>query len=316
MNASLPPRALIDALHKTIVGQDGAVEGLVLGLIAGGHVLLEGPPGLAKTLACRALAAALDGEFKRIQFTPDLLPSDIVGTRIFDQHQSNFTTQLGPIFANVILADEINRAPAKVQAALLEAMQEQQVTIGPQTHPLPDPFVVMATMNPLDADGTYALPLAQMDRFLLKVVLDYPDRAQERLILDRFAVEDTTLVRGAGTLADVRAWRTAAHAIHLDEKIKGYIVDLVAATRDPKGHGLALEGLIDRGASPRASLALANLSRAKALIDGRTFVLPDDVRYVASMALRHRLAFNYRVITENVNPESVVAALIGAVRAP
>lgn len=316
MNAALPPRALIDALHKTIVGQNAAVEGLVLGLICGGHVLLEGPPGLAKTLACRALAAALDGEFKRIQFTPDLLPSDIVGTRIFDQHQSNFTTQLGPIFANVILADEINRAPAKVQAALLEAMQEQQVTIGLQTHRLPDPFVVMATMNPLDADGTYALPLAQMDRFLLKIVLDYPNRQEERLILDRFAVEDRELVRGAGSLADVRAWREAARAIHLDEKIKDYVVDLVAATRDPNSHGLAVGGLIDRGASPRATLALANLARAKALIDGRTFVLPDDVRYVAPMALRHRLAFNYRVITESVDPESVVVALIGAVKAP
>ena len=310
------PAHLVGALQETIVGQAGVVEALVLGLIANGHVLLEGPPGLAKTLACRALAAALDGEFKRVQFTPDLLPSDIVGTRIFDQQSGTFGTILGPIFANVVLADEINRAPAKVQSALLEAMQERQVTIGPQTHALPVPFIVLATMNPLDADGTYALPLAQMDRFLMKVNVGYPNREEERTILERFAMEDTPLARGAASLDDVLAWREEAHAIHLDAKLKNYIIDLVAMTRDPKSNGIAVDHLIDRGASPRATLAIAFLARAKALLDGRTFVLPDDVRAVAALALRHRIAFNYRVVTENVDPESVIRALIAAVAAP
>src|SRR5579884_2285122 len=221
------PAALIDALTHTIVGQPEVIESLVLALIAGGHVLLEGPPGLAKTLACRCLAAALKGDFKRVQFTPDLLPADIVGTRVFDQRETEFSTVLGPIFANVVLADEINRAPAKVQSALLEAMQERQVTIGPETHKLPDPFIVLATMNPLDADGTYALPFAQLDRFLLKVRVDLPSHDEERAILDRFAVEETLPVRGVATLDDVRRWREEAHAVHMDEKIKRYIVDLV-----------------------------------------------------------------------------------------
>jgi MoxR-like ATPase len=310
------PAALVAALQETIVGQHAVVEALVLGLIANGHVLLEGPPGLAKTLACRALAAALEGEFKRVQFTPDLLPSDIVGTRIFDQQAASFSTVLGPIFANVVLADEINRAPAKVQSALLEAMQERQVTIGPQTHPLPDPFIVMATMNPLDADGTYALPLAQMDRFLLKINVDYPSRSEEAAILERFAMTDTAFVRAAASLADVKAWREEAHAIHLDAKLKNYIIDLVTITRDPAAAGIAADHLIDRGASPRATLAIAFLARAKALMDGRAFALPDDVRAVAPLALRHRIAFNYRVVTERVDPESVIGALVAAVPAP
>ncbi|HEY8313021.1 MAG TPA: MoxR family ATPase [Candidatus Baltobacteraceae bacterium] len=310
MNPTRRPQHLLDALAHTIVGQPAVCEALVLGLIANGHVLFEGPPGLAKTLACRALAAALDGEFKRVQFTPDLLPSDIVGTRIFDQRESVFGTTLGPIFANVVLADEINRAPAKVQSALLEAMQERQVTIGPQTHPLPDPFIVLATMNPIDADGTYALPFAQMDRFLMKVNVGYPTREEEAAILDRFALSETALVRGAATLDDVRSWRDEARAVHLDERIKRYVVDLVAATRE------ARDEPIDRGASPRASLALAFLARAKALIDGRSFVVPDDVRSVAPPVLRHRIAFNYRIVTERADPEAIVQRLIGSVKAP
>jgi MoxR-like ATPase len=306
---AVQPRVLADALSKTIIGQREVVESLVLALIADGHVLLEGPPGLAKTLACRALAAALSGEFKRIQFTPDLLPADIVGTRIFDQREAAFTTVLGPIFANVVLADEINRAPAKVQSALLEAMQERQVTIGPQTHALPDPFIVMATMNPLDADGTYALPLAQLDRFLLKVRVDFPSHEEERAILDRFAVEDTQPVTNAATLDDVREWRKAAHAIHLDEKIKHYIVDLVTATRKEQQY-------IEHGASPRATLALAFVSRAKALLAGRDFVIPDDVRSVAALALRHRVSFSHRLLIERMRAEDVLASVIGAVPAP
>ncbi|MDQ6933520.1 MAG: MoxR family ATPase [Candidatus Eremiobacteraeota bacterium] len=313
---SVQPQALFDALRKTIVGQHSVVEALVLALISGGHILLEGPPGLAKTLACRALAAALDGEFKRIQFTPDLLPSDVIGTRIFNQHESGFSTALGPIFANVVLADEINRAPAKVQSALLEAMQERQVTIGPHTHTLPDPFIVMATMNPLDADGTYALPLAQMDRFLLKVNVGYPSREEERTILERFAIDKTLLARAAASLDDVRSWRQAAHDVHLAPALKEYIVDLVAITRDPRRLPDDMSEFIDRGASPRATLAIAFLARAKALLDGRDFVMPDDVRTVAPLALRHRITFNYRLVSENIDPESLVTALVGAVPAP
>ncbi len=318
------PKDLIDALSETIVGQHDVIESLLLALLSNGHVLLEGPPGLAKTLACRSLAAALDGEFKRIQFTPDLLPSDIVGTRVFDQRETNFATVLGPIFANVVLADEINRAPAKVQSALLEAMQERQVTIGPQTHPLPDPFVVMATMNPLDSEGTYALPVAQMDRFLMKVNVGYPTRDQELSILDRFAVADTQPRRAVATLDDVRAWRERAHAVHIDEKLKRYIVELVAVTREAdrvdvqtqRGATLHANELIDYGASPRATLALAYLSRARAFLDGRDFALPDDVRAVAPHALRHRIGFNYRVTTEGVSIDRVIEALVAAIPAP
>jgi MoxR-like ATPase len=318
------PKDLIDALSETIVGQHDVIEALLLALLSNGHVLLEGPPGLAKTLACRSLAAALDGEFKRIQFTPDLLPSDIVGTRVFDQRETNFATVLGPIFANVVLADEINRAPAKVQSALLEAMQERQVTIGPQTHPLPDPFVVMATMNPLDSEGTYALPVAQMDRFLMKVNVGYPTRDQELAILDRFAVSDTQPRRAVATLDDVRAWRQRAHAVHIDEKLKRYIVELVAITREAdrvnvqssRGAVLHVNELVDYGASPRATLALAYLSRARAFLDGRDFALPDDVRAVAPHALRHRIGFNYRVTTEGVSVDRVIEALVAAIPAP
>jgi MoxR-like ATPase len=318
------PADLRAALSQTIVGQSGVIEALLLALLSNGHVLLEGPPGLAKTLACRCLAAALDGEFKRIQFTPDLLPSDIVGTRIFDQRESAFATVVGPIFANVVLADEINRAPAKVQSALLEAMQERQVTIGPESHAVPDPFVVMATMNPLDSEGTYALPVAQMDRFLMKVNVGYPARDEELEILQRFAVADTQPQHAVATLDDVRAWRAQAHAVHLDEKLKGYIVDLVAVTREgervtvatPAGTSLRLNELIDYGASPRATLALAYLARARALLAGRDFALPDDVRAVAPHALRHRIGFNYRLVTEGVSADRAIDALIAVIPAP
>ena len=324
MIAARQPADLRAALAATIVGQQGVIEALLLALLSNGHVLLEGPPGLAKTLACRSLAAALEGDFKRIQFTPDLLPSDIVGTRVFDQRESAFATVLGPIFANVVLADEINRAPAKVQSALLEAMQERQVTIGPQTYPLPDPFVVMATMNPLDSEGTYALPIAQMDRFLMKVNVGYPSREEELRILDRFAIADTQPLRAVATLDDVRAWRQQAHEIHIDEKLKRYIVDLVAISRQADNvtvrseHGTALRvaELIDYGASPRATLALAYLARARALLEGRDFALPDDVRAVAAHALRHRIGFNYRLTTEGVSLDSAIAALIAAIPAP
>ena len=303
------PSALIDALAQTIVGQRDVLEALVYALIADGHILLEGPPGLAKTLACRALASAVTGSFKRVQFTPDLLPSDIVGTRIFDQRSGDFATALGPIFANIVLADEINRAPAKVQSALLEGMQERQVTIGPQTHRLPDPFVVMATMNPIDAEGTYALPLAQMDRFLMKVLVGYPTPDEELSILDRFGGEPRDLATGVATLADVVAWRHAARAVHLEPKIARYIVALVDATRAPHQY-------VERGASPRATLALAGLARARAFVDGRDYVAPDDVKALAPAVFRHRLAFGYRTVTDNVDPETIVGDIVAGVGAP
>jgi len=324
MIVSRVPGDLRLALGRTIVGQEGVIEALLLALLANGHVLLEGPPGLAKTLACRCLAAALEGDFKRIQFTPDLLPSDIVGTRIFDQRESAFSTVLGPIFANVVLADEINRAPAKVQSALLEAMQERQVTIGPQSHPLPDPFVVMATMNPLDSEGTYALPIAQMDRFLMKVNVGYPSPDEELQILDRFAIADTKPMRAVATLDDVRTWRAQASNVHLDEKLKRYIVELVAATRHaaqvsvnaPSGATLRVSELIDYGASPRATLAIAFLARGRALLAGRDFALPDDVRAVAPHALRHRIGFNYRLAAEDIHPDRAIDAIVAFVPAP
>lgn len=303
------PSDLIEALHHTIVGQRAVVEALLLGLLSSGHVLLDGPPGLAKTLACRALASALDGEFRRVQFTPDLLPSDIVGTRVFDQRESAFTTVLGPIFANVVLADEINRAPAKVQSALLEAMQERQVTIGQQSYPLPDPFIVMATMNPFDTDGTYQLPFAQMDRFLIRVALDYPSRSDELAILERFAVADTQLLRSVASMSDVLAWRAQAHAVHLDEKLKLYIVELVTATRQA-------HEFIEHGASPRATLAIAHLARARALLAGRDYALPDDARAVAPLALRHRIEFSYRLASDGRSPDGVLDSLIAGIPAP
>ncbi len=303
------PRDVIAALHETIVGQYAVVEALLLGLIGGGHILLEGPPGLAKTLACRALAASLEGEFRRVQFTPDLLPSDIVGTRVFDQREMRFTTILGPIFANVVLADEINRAPAKVQSALLEAMQEQQVTIGPQSFPLPDPFIVMATMNPFDTDGTYQLPLAQMDRFLLRVAVAYPDRKEELTILERFAVAQTELVRAVASMPDVLTWRAQAHAVHLEERLKRYIVELVAVTREPHDY-------IEHGASPRATLAIANLARARALLAEREYAIPDDVRAVAPLALRHRIDFSYRIAAEGGSADGILESLIASVPTP
>ena len=306
--ADVRPRDVAAAIAQTIVGQTGVVEALVLALIAGGHVLLEGAPGVAKTLACRALAAAIGGNFKRIQFTPDLLPSDIVGTRIFDQRSSEFVTVRGPIFANIVLADEINRAPAKVQSALLEGMQERRATIGLEAHEFPAPFAVLATMNPLDGDGTYALPLAQLDRFLAKVVVDYPSLTEEREIVNRYGTHDVDLRTDVASLADVTAWQRGARDVFLDDRVRDYIVDLVRATRGAR--------YVDHGASPRAALALASLGRARAYLDDRRFVTPDDVRDLAPSVLRHRLAFDYRLVADDVSAETVLHDVIAAVPAP
>jgi MoxR-like ATPase len=306
--AHVRPRDVTAAIAQTIVGQSAAVDALVLALIAGGHILLEGSPGVAKTLACRALAAAIGGSFKRIQFTPDLLPSDIVGTRIFDQRSGEFVTVRGPVFANIVLADEINRAPAKVQSALLEGMQERRATIGLETHAFPAPFAVLATMNPLDGDGTYALPLAQLDRFLAKIVIGYPSLADEREIVDRYGAHDVELRGEIASLDDVSAWQRGARAVFLDARVRDYIVDLVRATRDAR--------YIEHGASPRAALALAALSRARAYLDDRRFVTPDDVRDLAPAVLLHRLAFDYRLAAENISASAVLRDVIASVAAP
>jgi MoxR-like ATPase len=302
------PRDVLDALHATIVGQEEVVEALVLALIAGGHVLLEGAPGVAKTLACRALAAAVAGTFRRVQFTPDLLPSDIVGTRVFDQKTGEFATVLGPLFANVVLADEINRAPAKVQSALLEGMQERRATIGPQTHDLPAPFVVLATMNPFDSDGTYPLPLAQLDRFLAKVVVPYPSRDEERTIVDRFGGGEPPLRANVASLADVSRWQREAHDVFVDAKVRDYAVDLVRATRGAE--------LVAHGASPRAALALVQLARARAYLESRGFATPDDVRDLAPAVLRHRISYDDRIAIAGGDPEDVVRRIVASVAAP
>lgn len=303
------PKVLLDALETTIVGQRAVLEALVLALIADGHLLLEGPPGLAKTLACRALARAVGGSFKRVQFTPDLLPSDIVGTRVFDQKAGDFATSLGPIFANIVLADEINRAPAKVQSALLEAMQERQVTIGLQTHALPDPFVVLATMNPLEHEGTYALPLAQNDRFLMKVLVGYPTPEEEAGIVRRFGGEPPEFPSNVVSIEDVASWRHAARAIYVEPRAIEYAVRLVGATRAAHAH-------IEGGASPRATLALVAIARARALLEGRDYVLPDDIRDSALAAMRHRMQPTYQAIKENIGPDAIINEVIAAIAPP
>lgn len=307
------PDALRAAVEQTIVGQRAVVDGMLICLIANGHALLEGPPGVAKTLAARSLAHAIGGTFRRIQFTPDLLPSDIVGTRVFDQRTGEFATVRGPIFANIVLADEINRSPAKVQSALLEGMQERQATIGPQTFSFPNPFIVLATMNPLDDDGTYALPLAQRDRFALNLFVDYPSREEELAIVERFGSADVALVQDAVSLDDVRAWRAEAEAVHLEPRLRAYIVDMIRATREPDG---ARGRYVERGASPRAALMLAHLSKARAVLEGRTYVVPDDVRILAVAALRHRVGFTYRVASERVDVEELLNSFITQVPTP
>ncbi len=305
---SASPHDVRAAIARTIVGQPEVIDALVLALLADGHVLLEGMPGVAKTLACRALAAAVGGAFKRVQFTPDLLPSDIVGTRIYDQHSGEFRTVPGPLFANIVLADEINRAPAKVQSALLEGMQERRATIGPDTLVFPRPFAVLATMNPFDADGTYALPLAQLDRFLLNVRVGYPSRDDERAIVARFAAADAAPVAGVATLDDVTRWQHDVRGIHLDDRVRDYAVDVTRATRGAR--------YVASGASPRAALALSILARARAYLDGRTFAVPDDVRELAPSVLRHRIAFDHRLDLDGGDPEAVLAEIIASVPAP
>ena len=297
-----------DAINTVIEGKPETVRLALTVLLAEGHVLIEDVPGVGKTLMAKALARSIDCSVRRVQFTPDLLPSDIVGTRIFDQRSSEFVTVRGPLFANVVLADEINRAPAKVQSALLEGMQERRATIGPDTLPLPRPFAVLATMNPYDADGTYALPLAQLDRFLLNVRVGYPSREEERTIVDRFSATAAEPERDVATLADVERWQAGVRAVHLNERVRDYAVDLVRATRGAK--------YVASGASPRAALALTILARARAYLDGRSFAVPDDVRELAPGVLRHRVAFDYRLAIDGGDGDTVLAEIVAGVPAP
>ena len=300
-----------------VIGQQGLVQSLIIGLLGNGHVLLEGVPGLAKTLTVRTLASCIHAAFARIQFTPDLLPADLVGTLIYNPREGVFTTRKGPIFANLILADEINRAPAKVQSALLEAMQERQVTISEETFKLPDPFLVLATQNPLEQEGTYPLPEAQLDRFMLKVVVGYPTRSEERQILDAMATSSPRLsVDPLVTKEQILEARAVVNGIYVDDRVKDYIVDLVWATREPLNYNLKLDGLIRYGASPRATIYLTLAAKAHAFLNGRGYVTPHDVKSIGTEVLRHRIAVSYEAEAESISPEDIVQRVFEGLPVP
>ncbi len=308
---------LLNEVGKVIVGQQYMVERILVGLLTGGHVLLEGVPGLAKTLTVRTLCDAIHAKFARIQFTPDLLPADLIGTVVYNQQKGEFTSKLGPIFANLVLADEINRAPAKVQSALLEAMQERQVTIGDRTYPLPEPFVVMATQNPIEQEGTYPLPEAQIDRFMLMVKVGYPSREEERKIMDRMTQPDASRAEPVVTPGELLDARRVVKQVYVDEKVKDYIVDVVFATREPTKRGLKELGqLVEFGASPRASIALNLAARAHAFLRHRGYVTPEDVKAVGPDVLRHRLVLTYEADAEEVTSEQIVKRVFEVVEVP
>ncbi|MGQ0644690.1 MAG: AAA family ATPase [Elusimicrobiota bacterium] len=304
-------------IGKVIVGQKYLLERMLVGLLGNGHLLLEGVPGLAKTLAVRTLAAVTETDFRRIQFTPDLLPADVVGTLVYSQKDGRFSVKKGPVFANLVLADEINRAPAKVQSALLEAMQERQVTLGDETHPLPEPFLVLATQNPIEQEGTYPLPEAQVDRFMLKLKVSYPSREEEKTIMERMGLGRPETVRRVVTPAKILAARRLVDEIYVDEKIKGYILDLIFATRDPEKFRLGrLKPLIQYGASPRATLALAKAAQAYAFLRGRGYVTPEDVKAMGPDVLRHRVLVTYEAEAEGKTSEDVVREIFNEVEVP
>ncbi len=307
---------LLGEIRKVIVGQRQLLERMVIGLLSGGHLLLEGVPGLAKTLAVRTLASAMQASFQRVQFTPDLLPADLTGTLVFNQKDGNFVARRGPLFANFVLADEVNRAPAKVQSALLEAMQERQITIGDTSYPLPEPFLVLATQNPIEQEGTYPLPEAQVDRFMLKLKVDYPEPAEEREILDRMGGPQQPVATAAIALADIARAREAMHAIYVDDKIKDYVVRLVHATRKPREYQLDLEGLLQYGASPRATLWLVAAARGHAFLRGRGFVTPEDIKTVGPDVLRHRLILSFEAEAESITPDQLIQRVFDAVEVP
>jgi MoxR-like ATPase len=308
---------LMEELGRVIVGQRTMLERLLIGLLADGHVLLEGVPGLAKTLAVRTLASTIHAAFHRIQFTPDLLPADLVGTMIYNQRSGEFTVQQGPIFTNLLLADEINRAPAKVQSALLEAMQEKQVTIGGRTYPLPELFLVLATQNPIEHEGTYPLPEAQVDRFMFKLVVTYPERREEREVLDRMTSGPEPSARRMLDPERVLRARALVRTIYADDRIKEYVLDLIGATRTPAAAGLGeLAPLIEFGASPRAGIFLLRAAKAHAFLQGRAYVTPDDIKALSLDILRHRVILTYRADAEGVGPDELLRRILEAVQVP
>ncbi|VAW39957.1 MoxR-like ATPase in aerotolerance operon [hydrothermal vent metagenome] len=313
--------ALLDLVRreiaKVIVGQNAMIERLLTALLCNSHVLLEGVPGLAKTKAVQTMAQVMQVSFQRLQFTPDLLPGDLIGTLIYNPKSGEFTTRKGPIFANIVLADEINRAPAKVQSALLEAMEEGQVTIGDHSYPLPMPFMVLATQNPIEQEGTYPLPEAQMDRFMLKLKIDYPDKAQEKQILRLMAGgEEPVAVNPLLGMDDITRLRQLTASVYLDEKVEDYIVDLISASRRPADYGLELDDMLQYGASPRATIFLAQAAKATALLAGRGYVTPQDVKTVGLDVLRHRLAITYEAEAEEITPEDIIGRIFDTVAVP
>ena len=311
-----PMERLLYEVKKVIVGQDHLLERLVIALLVRGHILVEGVPGLAKTMAIKTVADTIGGEFKRIQFTPDLVPADLVGTRIYNQKTGEFGTSLGPVFTNLLLADEINRAPAKVQSALLEVMQERQVTIGRESHRVPDPFLVLATQNPIETEGTYALPEAQIDRFMMKVIVDYPSETEEFVIVDRMTGVVPT-AQQVLTTDGLLSMQRAADGVFVDPALKTYAVQLVAATRDPSAHGLSdLARYITYGASPRASINLILTARALAFVRGRDYALPEDVLDMALDVLRHRLVLSFEALSDDVTSDTILRTIIGRVPVP
>ncbi len=315
--ASVFVQALKQEIGRVIVGQEYLVERMMIGLLADGHVLLEGVPGLAKTLAVRSLSKAIDTHFQRVQFTPDLLPADLLGTQIYNPKDSQFTVKKGPIFTNLLLADEINRAPSKVQSALLEAMQEHQVTIGEQTFKLAEPFLVLATQNPIEQEGTYPLPEAQVDRFMLKLKVNYPTRDEERLIMDRMTAGKTVDIKPVVHPREILAARDIVNEIYVDEKLKNYILDLVFASRYPEKFKLeSLKPLIAYGGSPRATICMIQAAKAYAFLQGRGYVTPEDVKSIGADVLRHRILLTYEAEAENTTSEDIVTKLFAAVEVP
>lgn len=308
---------LLSEIGKVVVGQTYMIERILMGLLTGGHVLLEGVPGLAKTLTVRTICSAIQAEFSRIQFTPDLLPADIIGTRIYSQKTGEFSSKLGPVFANLVLADEINRAPAKVQSALLEAMQERQVTIGDQSYKLPDPFIVMATQNPIEQEGTYPLPEAQMDRFMLMIKVGYPSREEEIKVMERMTAVTEAVAKPVITPEHLIKARAVVSDVYVDDRVKNYIVDVVFATREPEAQGMRdLAPLIEYGASPRASIALNRAARAHAFLRRRGYVTPEDVKAVGPDVLRHRMVLSYEAEADEVTAEDVVRRVFEVVEVP
>ena len=315
--ASVPFQRLISEVGKTIVGQEKLIHRMLVGLLANGHLLIEGVPGLAKTTAVACLAKAIRTDFQRLQFTPDLLPADLIGTQVYRPQTQEFVVQKGPVFSNLILADEINRAPAKVQSALLEAMQERQVTIGGETFPLQEPFLVMATQNPVEQEGTYPLPEAQVDRFMLKVIVDYPSRDEEIEILDRMSRTKLKMdVEAVASPEEILTARDLVDRIHVDRKVQEYVVDLVMATRKPSAYSLPLDELIEFGASPRATINLTLAAKANAFLEGRSFVTPQDVKSMAMDVLRHRVVVTYEAEAEEKTSEMLIDQILNTVSVP